>query len=214
MIPVPSLDHVRVKWILLEGEGYILFGFLLYTSADRVLVDYMTDGIIELDYLSGESCAVFVIESPSSNWVDYTEDKDHSWWRLYGRELLKEERNRGQKSSKRSKSLLEIRRTFIDNIQDSIIVIGDENQMTLRDLVNPSPKLLFNREEALNVAKHFGVDMFEIPCMIFFEHFDSRIIHKLLLGNLQSQQEVKEHFREFFGGAEFVALLDGQRVNQ
>ena len=50
MIPIPGLEDVKIKWVLLEKEGFLLFGFLLYTNSDRALVDYMKDGLFDLDF--------------------------------------------------------------------------------------------------------------------------------------------------------------------
>lgn len=209
MIPVPGLEQVKVKWILLEQEGFLLYGFLLYSNQDVPLVEYMERGLGELDRLSGSECAIFVIEPPSKEWVQYTRRKKHSWWRLFGEELvadrLDEDDDSEELTTSRKVSVLE--RNIIENNHHSVIIVGDGNTMLLKSLMDPDSDIFFDRDDALDVARFFGIDYQEIPCLIFFEELESRVIWKSILSHLSTQKEVKEFFREFFNSDEFRALL-------
>lgn len=213
MIPIPGFEQVKVVWVRLEKEGFVLYGFLLYTSADRGLVDYIRDGIYDLDVLSGKECAVFVIESPSAEWIAYARQTDHTWWHLFGSEII-EEANKGAGNSGRSKiSLLE--RNIIENNHNSVIIVGDGNTATsLQQIINPIITIPYNRAEAFKVAKHFGLEAKDVPCLIFFKDMNSRVIWKSLLGHLTTQNELKVYFREFFDSPEYDSILHKHKAYQ
>ena len=209
MIPVPGLEHIRIAWIRLEKEGFVLFGFLLYTSSDRAIVDYIKEGIFELDILSGDECAIFVIESPSKEWIEYTKYSNHSWWRLFGKELMERTYDQKIESNKQKMSLLE--KNIIENNHNCTIVIGDDNHIALWQLISPEINLLFNRAEAINVAKHFNLECSDIPCLIFFNDLDSHVIWNSPIGQLDTQNELKIFFRKFFDSNDFTSLLINRR---
>jgi hypothetical protein len=204
MLPVLSLDQVRVAWVVLEKEGFLLYGFLLYTGSDRALVDYMKEGIYDLDILSGEKCAVFVLESPSREWVTYTRQSDHSWWRLFGADVAKQIDTEGGASAKR-RSLFE--KTIIENIHNSVIVVGQDNVVSLSQILDPPINLPYNRAEALKVARHFGLGARDVPCLVFFRSLSGSVISKVSLEEFNSQDQLKRFFRDFFEGADFESLL-------
>lgn len=230
MIPVLGLDQVRVKWLVIEKEGYLLFGFLLYTNSDRIVVDFMKDGIVELDDLSGEKCAVFVIESPSKEWLHYSRQTKHPWWRLFGEEIsrssnisndagqpkeghwwdsfksLFSSNVRDQRNPSNSK-LSVYQKSIIENVRDSVIVIGDGNNLSLGTIMEPDINLLYNRAEALKVARHFNLEATDLPCLIFFKNLNSRVIWKSRLGNHGTQDDLKNFFRNFFTSPEFESLV-------
>lgn len=204
MGPIPGFDQVQVVWLRLEKEGFSLFGFLLYTSSDRVVVDYMKEGIFDLDILSGDECYIFVIESPSKEWIELTKQSNHSWWRLFGREHFEKE-NKNIDSGRKGLSLLE--KNIVENNRDCTIVIGNENCISLNQIIEPPSNLLFNRAEALNVAKHFGLGSKDVPCLIFFKDLKSDVIWKSSIGEFESQKELKNFFRDFFDSSDFLSLL-------
>ena len=204
MLPVLSLDQVRVAWVILEKEGFLLYGFLLYTGADRALVDYMKEGIYDLDILSGEKCAVFVIESPSREWVTYTRQSDHSWWRLFGAGLAK---NVDAESGTTTKRRALFEKTIIENIHNSVIVVGQDNVISLSQILDPPINLPYNRAEALKVAKHFGLGAKDVPCLVFFRSLSGSIISKVPLDSFHSQDQLKLFFRDFFDSPDFESLF-------
>jgi hypothetical protein len=205
MIPVLGLEQVQVAWVIIEKEGYRLYGFLLYTSSDRAIVDYMRDGIFDLDFLSGDECAVFAIESPSKEWLEYTKKRSHSWWRLFGKKLAERYSSDQLSSVQKKMSLLE--KNIIENNHNCTIVIGSDNTVSLMQILDPPINLLYDRIEALKVAKYFGLSGRDVPCLIFFKDLGSQIIWKSSLGTLKTQDELKGHFRDFFESHEFKSLL-------
>jgi hypothetical protein len=209
MIPVSGLEQVNVAWLVLLKEGYVLYGFLLYTDSDRAVVDYMSDGIFELDVLSGEECAVFVIESPSERWIAQAKHSDHTWWRLFGEKLAREaitEKVPAEQTKTSRYSFSLIQKVIVQNNSDSTVVIGDDNTVALAHIIQPKIGLLYNRAEALKVARHFGV-YGEVPCLIFFKELDGSVIWKKQLEELDSQQSLKRFFRAFFESSEFTSML-------
>lgn len=210
MFPVPGLDQIRVAWILIEREGFLLYGFLLYTSSDRAVVDYIKEGIFDLDILSGNECAIFIIESPSKEWIEYTQRSNNSWWLLFGKELTEKFSREKAEPSQQRLSLLE--RNIIENNHNCSIVIGDGNIVSLWQIIEPQINLLYNRAEALRVAKYFGLDSKDIPCLIFFKNLKSQIIWKSSIEDLDTQNDLKKFFREFFDSNDFKALLSGTEI--
>ncbi len=213
MIPIPGLEDVKIKWVLLEKEGFLLFGFLLYTNSDRALVDYMKDGLFDLDFLSGDKCAIFVIESPSKEWIARTQKSGHTWWKIYGNQLITRRTAETTNFQAKKHSIFPIiQKIIIENNQDCMIAIGDGNHININQLLEPDIDLLYDRSEALRVARFFGLQAKDVPCLIFFKDLDSHIIWNSPLGNLQSQNEVKLFFRQFFESSEFSALMMNQGV--
>ena len=209
MIPVPGLEQVKISWINIQKEGFNLFGFLLYTACDKVVTEYIKDGIFDLDILSGEDCAIFVVEPPSKNWIDYTKNKNHIWWKLYGNKLEK-------KDSLFTQSKIDdfvenftsiFRKNIIANNKNCNIIIGDGNTITLDQLINPSLSELYNRSESINVARHFNLTAKDIPCLIFFKDINDTVIWNSPLGNLTSHERLNYFFRDFFESNEFKSLL-------
>jgi len=86
MLPVVNLDSVRVAWVKIQGAGYVLYGFLLYTAADRAIWSFLNNGgMIELDWLSGPRCAIFVLGRPPKDFVEYAEREKpaHPWIKIF-----------------------------------------------------------------------------------------------------------------------------------
>jgi len=209
MIPVSNFEEVKIAWIILEQKGIRLYGFILYTSSDRVLVDYMNDGIFELDILTGKECSVFVLEPPSANWIDYAKTRNHEWVRV--QELLKPRVSGNlagaEEKSKRNRALLQ--KYLLSNIKDSVIVVGDDSSVSLSDLCGGGHQSAFNRAEAIEIAARFGIRPKSLPCMIFFKSLDSQEVTYWSLKQFDSQGALKYYFREFFDSHEFKTLVYG-----
>lgn len=210
MIPVAGLEQVNVAWIVLQKEGYVLYGFLLYTDADRAVVDFMSDGIFDLDVLSGDNCAIFVIESPSEKWITYSKQGDHTWWQLFGKQLAEKtlaEKQVDESSKSFWQKITFFQKIIIQNNANANIVVGDNNIVTLAHIIQPRISLLYNRNEAFEVAKHFGIAKTELPCLIFFKDLKGRVIRKRPLEQFDSQVSLKKFFRDFFDGDDFKSMF-------
>lgn len=209
-------EKIGVAAVLLKKEGVTLFGFLLYTTSDLAVIEYLRYGATELDVMSGNVCIVFLIEPPSMEWIEYSRRKNHPWWRLFGKDQLDKVTARPPQPTsflKRISSILHL--TIIERNANTSIVIGDANAtgqsnvVSLQSIINPALGLPYNREESIIVAKQFGVSVAELPCLIFFKDPDETVIWNCPLKQLKSQDETKIFFREFFGSDQFAALSNG-----
>lgn len=206
MYIVPGLDDVKIACITLKVKGIELFGFLLYSDSDRVLVDYMKEGIFELDLITGDNCVIFVIEPPSSKWFSYVKQKNHIWWDSYGKRY--EKRSLVEKITE---SLSNLTSKFsgisVNGNSNCTIVIGNGKIMGLSSLMQEEYNSIFDRQEALNIAKHFGVEYSSLPCIVFFKDLESNEIAIKHIGNHQDQTSIKNFFRSFFESQEFINLV-------
>lgn len=198
MFPIPGFEQIKIAWFEIQQQGYLLYGFLLYTASDRVLADFMKDGIYDLDVLSGDQCVIFVIESPSKEWIQYTKTSNHSWWKIVGKDVIQQSLKQYSEQIRENFLLIKDLIPYSPNLSFSI---GNEDTVTLDQIINPPINIPYNRAEAYKIAKHFGVNISEIPCLIFFKDLDSTDIYKapIALNNCKTQDEVKITFREFFG---------------
>lgn len=209
MIPVISLDQVRVTWIEIQKEGYILFGFLLYADTDRALIQYVSDGLIELDIMSGVECAIFVIDSPSKKWIRMAERKGHLWWRLFGAKLHLEPITDDLESiTSRMKFIsVEDQMRAITNNRNSIIQIGNNNSASFNELLDPNLEGLYDRNEAYQVARHFNIQHNQIPCLVFFNNLEDKEVKLIPLEEYDTYDALKKYFRNFFSSERFSKLL-------
>ena len=205
MVLFPTLEQAKVKWLCLQTNHVTLFGFLLYTNSDRVIVDYMSDGICELDYLSGEQCLIFVSESPSKQWIEYTRLNSHLWWRTF-RQTIAENSSTSPENLK-ARTITLLARNIVENNEKSNVIVGNNNKVLIQQIINPDINLLFDRTEALRIARHFQVQPKDVPCLIFFKDLNSSVIWKSTLGHLTEQNDVKNFFRVFFNSSDFQSLL-------
>ncbi|WP_053360958.1 hypothetical protein [Bacillus sp. FJAT-27251] len=208
MYIVPGLDDVKIACITLKVKGVELFGFLLYSDSDRVLVDYMKEGIFELDIITGNQCVLFVIEPPSKKWFSYVKQKQHIWWDSYGTRYTKKRRL----VDKLSESLRNFTTKFsgitVDGNSNCTIVIGNDNSVRLDSLIQEEYNVVFDRQEALNIAKHFGVEYRSLPCIVFFNELEGNEIVIKYLGNHKDQTSIKNYLRSFFDSEEFKKLIE------
>ena len=73
MVPIPGLESVKSAWLTIEAEGFNLHGFFIYAAGDHYFPEYIDgDGLGELDRWSTDECAIFVVHSPSEQWIEYT----------------------------------------------------------------------------------------------------------------------------------------------
>jgi hypothetical protein len=212
MIPVIDLNQVNVAWIEIRGQGFVLYGFMLYSDQDTALVEFMhrQSGLAELDALSGPECAIFVIESPSRKWVEYARRHNHPWWQLFGsraaqRSTHEEERHRP------TGRVAEAVETLLQH-QGSVLVAVDEHEpVTLRHLLQPDYGSLYDRTEIWEVVRHFGLTPQDIPCLVFFQDIDQGDIQVVSLRAIRSTRQATLTFRDFFAGPDFGRLIKEAR---
>lgn len=213
MIPVFDLNQVQVAWVQIRGAGFILYGFMVYSDQDAPLVEFMQkqSGLAELDQLSGDECAIFVIESPSRKWVEYTKRHDHAWWRLFGSHLNQRSYRQDGLSSPGVTTAVE---TLVRN-RDSVMVVvdGEQEPQTLRQILEPNYDALYDRNEVWAVVRHFGLSPQEVPCIVFFKDLDEGDFDVVCLRDITSPRQATLSFRDFFGGQDFRRLMKEARRN-
>jgi hypothetical protein len=209
MIPIFNLNQVRVAWIEIRGQGFILYGFMLYSDLDTPLVEYMRRGLSELDYLSGSECAIFVIESPSEKFIQHAKRVQHPWWRLFGGSLaplVREGDGRLERGS-------DVPRILLENQNAVLIEVGDNRPVPLRHLVEPDYSVLYDREEVWAAVQHFGLSPDEIPCIIFFQDLDKGDLTVVDLRDIRTLNQATHSFRKFFAGGDFKKILKEARIH-
>ncbi|HJR08570.1 MAG TPA: hypothetical protein VJ842_15025 [Pyrinomonadaceae bacterium] len=212
MIPVPGLDQVRIAWIQIQAYGFILYGFMLYSDMDTPLVQYMQSGILELDSLSGAECAIFVIESPSTKWIEITRSKNHPWWKLFGNKV-QEDTSNIQSQPQLAGAGSALLQSLVKNQQAIIVRVGEGQLVTLEHLLEPKYHLLYDRNEVWAVAKHFGIKPEHVPCLVFFNDLDTGEITIVDLTDLRSERQATRFFRRFFSSKQFNGLLKEARTH-
>lgn len=212
MIPVFDLNQVHVAWLQIKGAGFILYGFMVYSDQDSPLVEFMQkqSGLAELDQLSGDECAIFVIESPSRKWIEYAKRHDHAWWRLFGSRTNQGSYRREVGLS--SPGVAEAVETLVRN-RDSVLVVvgGEEEPRTLKQILEPSYDVLYDRNEVWAVVRHFGLSPQEVPCIVFFKDIDEGDFDVVCLRDITSPRQATLSFRDFFGGPDFRRLVKEAR---
>lgn len=204
MIPIPGLEQIKIQWLLIEKGGYKLYGFLLYTSSDTVLVEYLKNGLTDLDVLSGDECAIFLIEPPSKKWITYARKKGHIWLNLFPPNGIKHDIEETNGAATRK----ELVNTLIANNANSVVVVGDHVNLTLNQLIDPEYDELYDRTEAISVARHFNLKASDIPCLIFFKHLEGNVIWNQSLDGYQTIRDLNNFFRVFFESDDFKSLLN------
>jgi hypothetical protein len=210
MIPVVGLDQVRISWIEIQKEGYVLYGFLLYTDTDQALRQYVSDGLIELDTMSGRECAIFVIDSPSKKWIEMTKRKEHIWWKLFGTE---QHQSVSSESDARNENIIDARLRAISNNNDLIVQTGNNETVRLEQLLVPNLERIYDRNEAFQIASHFNIQRDQIPCLVFFKDIEGDMIDLVYLQQHETYDSLRMFFRWFFSSAYFLQLLSKAKMS-
>jgi hypothetical protein len=199
MIPVPGLDSVRCAWLEIRQEGFVLHGFLLYRSTDHYFPEYLDgDGLDDLNIWTGDECAVFVVQSPSAQWIDYTRATNHTWWKLFGRFA-------GEDSASFSELASKVGGT-------AVLTIGNET-LTLREVFAPCLNQFQHSAEIAKILHRFGLGPTEHPCLVLFRDLTDREIWFVDLRDLRGlgQTDLGQSLQQWFGGRDFGRILEEAR---
>jgi hypothetical protein len=209
MIPVFDLDQVRIAWVEIRGAGFVLYGFMLYSDQDTVLVEFMhhQSGLAEVDQLSGPECAIFVIESPSRKWIEYAKHHKHPWWSILGNRIPQFADEDVPATGETNSRISQTVETLLRHQTTVMISVGDDQPVSLRHLIEPDYASLYDRTEIWNVVRHFGLKPQEIPCIVFFRDIDQGEIDVVCLRDIRSARQATLSLRDFFGGGDFERLL-------
>ena len=210
MIPIFNLDQVRVAWVEIRGAGFVLYGFMLYSDLDTPLVEYMRAGLAELDHLSGSECAIFVIESPSRKWMEYTKRSGHPWWKLFGKNMPRD--GLDGTGTYRPLSPEAIFERIVEHRNSVLVKVDDGDPVPLRHLLDPEYDVLYDRNEVWQVARHFSLSPDEVPCIVFFENLDQDTVTVVDLKEIRTVRQATQSFRRFFSSPDFNRLLSEARA--
>jgi hypothetical protein len=218
MFPIVDLANLRVALVRVQSKEIVLYGFLLYTDLDTVLVEYVKLGFDELDVLAGPECVIFVVEAPSSEWVEIARRKK-SPWLGFVKELSPVSSalpkgpagvpavSTGSAPTAKQEAFSRLLTFLAQNPELCLVKVSDEEQTDARHLLDPQYQLPYNRFEALDVARFFGVKLDEVPCLILFESLEASRVWALKLGEIQTVQQAKVYFRKAFASADFDRIL-------
>ena len=199
MIPVPGLDSVRCAWVEIRQEGFVLHGFLLYRSTDHYFPEYLDgDGLDDLNIWTGDDYAVFVVQSPSAQWIEYTRATNHTWWKLFGRYT--------EDGSS----------TFSDlavNVGNAAVLAVGEETLTLRDVFAPCLNQFQHSAEIAKILHRFGLGPTEHPCLVLFRDLRDRDVWFVDLRDLRGLREpdLAKSLQNWFGGRDFARMMEEAR---
>lgn len=207
MIPIGGLDSVRVFWFQLEGENFVLYGFLLYTNADTGIWSYVQNGgMLDLDHITGDRCAVFVLDEPPADFVKEAKKKNHVWYRYfsesrgadsYGSEDTSTDSDLGGEVGSFSRNTLQ-------SLRNCVVVIGSENHIAAESLVDGAA---IDRDEIGKVLDHFALDFGRVPCITWFRSLDDSRFEVVDLKTITDAHSARLFFRTYFTSESFRRLL-------
>lgn len=195
MIPVPGLQNVKCAWLDIKAQGFTLHGFLTFLSSDHSFPEYLNgEGLSDLDVWSGGDCAIFVVQSPSAEWIDYTRDTAHPWWKLFG------------ESPEDRDEVTE----FAAQYSDVPVLTIEGTPRTLREVFAPCLNHFQRNEEIAKILHRFGLSPTDHPSLIMFKDFNDR--HNVWYIDLKDlvnipEQDLRTSLQRWFAGKEFKRLM-------
>ncbi len=213
MIPVTDLNSIQVCWLRLEREGFVLFGFLLYTNADTGIWSFIHNGgMLDLDHITGSHCAVFVLDRPPRDFVVAAQKKNHVWYRYFGESFGPRPGIPANATKEPLESAVPaggFSNNTLQHLNNCVVVIGPENQVAAESLLEGAT---IDRDEIGKVLDHFGLDFSAVPCLTWFRRLDDTAFEIIDLRSITDQHSAKRFFRQYFATAEFKRLLSHTRV--
>jgi hypothetical protein len=235
MLPVPSFAAFQTAWLEIKRRGYSLHGFLLFAVSDHNFPEFLADhGLADLEFWTGSSCALFVLHSPSSQWVSYTRQSGHLWWQLFGvtqtsvsidgvgassgigmspnTEASWKQAPYHDPSAKEAE-ITAARRTPIprelDAVKDQPLIEVDGQYYTISDLFLPCCDEYQHTAEIQKVLDSFALPPTSHPCLVFFRDVDDEHGWFVSLDDLVNipKQELRMALKKWFGGPQFKKLL-------
>jgi hypothetical protein len=197
MFTVPGLDDVRCAWVDIKAQGFVLHGFLTFLASDRFFPEYLeSDGLGDLDLWSGRDCAIFVVQSPSAAWIQYTKSKGHPWWQLFGKNLPHDGPLAILLTQHGAAPLLSI----------------DGTTRTFDEIFRPRLDQLHHKDEIGKILHRFGLRPTDHPSLILFHDLSDRAIWHIDLKDLVSvpQAQLRQALQTWFSGPDFKRLMEKQ----
>lgn len=192
MIPIPGFENIKCDWVTIQGQGFHLYGFFLYTASDHYFPEYMeSDGLMDLDLWTGEECAVFIVQSPSQQWIEYARETNHIWWKLFGKQA-----------------------DFLQPYQDAAVLQTSEGLKTIREVFAPCLNQYLHTREIAQILHWFGLNPTEHPCMVLFKDLyrDRSVWYVDLRDTLNvPKYKLRISLQQWFDGSQFKKLLKEAR---
>ena len=198
MIPVPGLDSVRCAWVDIRAEGFTLHGFLVFLASDHYFPEYVEDeGLADLDSWTGNDCAVFIVQSPSATWIEYTRSTDHTWWRLFGHMVEEDE---------------EVKHLLVQHGNTPVIQLNG-GRRTLRELFAPCLNQFQHSAEIAKILHQFNLHPTDHPGLILFRELTDRKVWHVNMCDLVDLpvRDLRQALHRWFAGPEFPKLLKAAR---
>jgi hypothetical protein len=194
MIPIPGLESVKCAWIDIQAHGFSLHGFLLFLASDHFFPEYLDgEGLGDLDVWSGDDCAIFVVQSPSAAWIEYTKATGHSWWKLFGH-LIDQDSYVGE---------------FLSTHGNAAVLEIDGKARTLREVFAPCLNQFQHSKEIAKVLHRFNLQPTDHPSLILFRDISDREVWHIDLRDLVDipQRDLRAALQTWFSGNDFKQLL-------
>ncbi|SRR6266704_1671202 len=198
MIPVPGLDSVRCAWVEIRTEGFTLHGFLVFLASDHYFPEYLDgDGLADLDSWTGRDCAVFVVQSPSAKWIEYTKATEHSWWRLFGHLVAPDE---------------EVEYVLVEHGNVPLLQIAGARR-TLQEVFAPCLNQFQHSAEIEKILHRFNLNPTDHPSLILFKDLKDRRIWHVDLSDLVDlpERDLRTALHRWFAGSDFRSLMSEAR---
>jgi hypothetical protein len=200
MIPVPGFEDLRVRWIEIRGRGFVLYGFVLYSNADRQIIEFMEFGLSLLDMWSGPETAIFVIEPPNKDWLRYVASQPDHPWHLFESSSMPAEL-----------AITDEQTSLLIREADKIVLVTEADRIPLSSVLEPNYAVPYDRLEVERVRQYFGLAPNQYPCVIFFEDlYGHDFIHNPM-PRFPDVQDVRYWFQCLFVSDEFKNLLEKVR---
>ncbi len=193
MIPVPGFKDLQIRWFAIEAMGFVLYGFLLYSNADQKIIEFVRGNLENLDIWSGPDTAIFLIEPPSDAWRRYVAARPDHPWRIF---------------ESADAAVWPPEYDSLVRNADRIMLETDAGQVSMASLIRPDYAVPYNRVEVELVRQHFGLDINEYPCVIFFEDLFSRDFRYNPMPRFEQVEDVQYYFQNLFVSTEFKDLLE------
>ncbi|MHB0769826.1 hypothetical protein ACYCVF_07420 [Bradyrhizobium sp. 1.29L] len=195
VIPISGFESLRASWLKISGAGKTLYGLLVYHASDHKFPEYIAaKGLSALHSHVGEHCTLFVIHSPSQEYIAYARMQSNLWAKLFDQAAL-------------APAVADI-----PHLPDEPLLSIDGERRSARQLLTPSNNDFLLADEIRTILKHFDCQASEHPCLMFFTDLNA---DKFWFVDLKqwlhwSSESLAIGFRNYFEGEEFSKLVAGR----
>jgi hypothetical protein len=192
IFPIAGFESLRDSWSKIRAAGTTLFGLLVYQPSDHNFPEYIAgDGLIALHSHAGRRCVLFVIHSPTPDYIKYAREKSNLWAEVFDQA--------GIPPTIRA----------IPRVADEPILMIDGERRSVRQLLTPSINNFLLADEILDVLKYFECAPCEHPCLLFFTDLNAADFWFADLRQWTGWRldALEAAFRNYFQGPEFSKLV-------